>query len=85
MMNWTDLPNRIVRVEMTKRGATYADLVVRLRRIGIIENERSLRNKVARSTFSATFLVQCLVALDSLEVDLASYGLPPLPDPDTMG
>lgn len=84
-MNWTDMPNRIIRVEMTKKGATYADLVVRLRRIGIIENERSLRNKVARGTFSATFLLQCLVALDVLAVDLNSYGLPPLPDPNTMG
>lgn len=28
--------------------------VVALRRIGIIENERSLRNKIARSTFSGT-------------------------------
>lgn len=81
-MNWTDMPNRIIRVEMTKRGATYADLVLRLRRIGIVENERSLRNKVARSTFSATFLLQCLVALEALEIDLKSYGLPHAPDPD---
>jgi hypothetical protein len=80
MVAWAELPNRIIRVEMAKRGLSYADLVSRLTRIGVAENERSLRNKVARGTFSATFLLQCLVALDVMAPDLKGYELPAGPD-----
>jgi hypothetical protein len=79
MITWPELPNRIIRAEMAKRGASYADLVARLAGIGVVENERSLRNKVARGTFSATFLLQCLVALDVMGLDLSSYELPSAP------
>lgn len=80
MTSWPELPNRIIRVEMTKRSLSYADLAARLARIGVVENERSLRNKVARGTFSATFLLQCLVALDVMGLDLTGYELPAPPD-----
>lgn len=81
MQNWTDFPHRIIRTEMTKRGINYAALVERLARIGIIENERSLRNKVARSTFSATFMLQCMVAMDMMALDLSGYELPQPAEP----
>jgi hypothetical protein len=77
-MEWQDMPNRVLRAEMAKRGLSYFDLVVRLHRIGVIENERSLRNKVARGTFSAMFLLQCMVAMDAMVMDLNAYELPPL-------
>lgn len=73
MINWTDLPKVIIRVEMTKRGMTYADLVGALWKIGIREDERNLRNKIARSTFSASFLLQCLTAMEITTLDLATY------------
>lgn len=76
MLNWTDLPKVIIRVEMTKRGMTYADLVEALWKIGIREDERNLRNKIARSTFSATFFLECMTAMDATAIDLKSYGLP---------
>ncbi len=83
MTTWPELPNRIIRVEMTKRSLSYADLSARLAGIGVVENERSLRNKVARGTFSATFLLQCLVALDLKALDLSGYELPAPPDSNT--
>ena len=52
-----------VRAHMAQHGLSYADLEGRLRAIGVEENERNLRNKVMRGTFSAAFWVQCLVAL----------------------
>ena len=81
MQNWTDMPHRIIRTEMTKRGINYAGLVERFARIGIIENERSLRNKVARGTFSATFMLQCMVAMDMMVLDLNGYELPQPAEP----
>lgn len=60
-----------IRAEMVRNRLTYAHLVELLRQIGIEENERNLRNKVKRGTFSASFYVQCLVALGvrSLRLD----------------
>lgn len=60
-----------IRAEMVRNRLTYAHLVELLRQIGIEENERNLRNKVKRGTFSAAFYVQCLVALGvtSLRLD----------------
>jgi hypothetical protein len=52
-----------VRAVMVKRRFTYAQLVDRLAELGIEENERNLRNKVARGTFSAVFFVACLEAM----------------------
>lgn len=61
-----------IRAVMVKRRVTYAGLVARLAALGVDENERNLRNKVARGTFSAVFFVQCLEALglDSLKLDM---------------
>ena len=61
-----------VRSIMVKRRVTYAQLVERLAAIGVVENERGLRNKVARGVFSAVFFVQCLEALgvDTLKIDM---------------
>ena len=62
----------VIRSHMVKRGISYAELTERLKLIGIEENERNLRNKVARGTFSAAFLGECLAALGVryLEVDV---------------
>jgi len=61
-----------IRAAMVKRRLTYADLVERLKALGIEENERNLRNKVARGTFSAVFFISCLEALDTdlLNIDM---------------
>lgn len=64
-----------IRGEMGRRGLSYRDLAERLATIGVEENERNLRNKVARGTFSATFWVQCMVAMGVASV--AFDGLAP--------
>lgn len=48
---------------MTRKGISYADLVVALDRIGVKESEANLRNKVSRGSFTAAFLLQCLSAM----------------------
>lgn len=62
-----------IRTVMVKNGLSYADLVERLSLLGIEENERNLRNKVARGTFSAAFMAECLAALgvEVLEIDIS--------------
>jgi uncharacterized protein DUF6471 len=64
-----------IRAAMNRQGLGYADLTQRLKALGIEENERNLRNKVARGAFSAVFFVQCLEALGmtSLTLDMADF------------
>ena len=64
-----------IRAEMERRGLTYATLVDRLAALGVEENERNLRNKVARGTFGAVFFVQCLEAIgvETLKLDMAEH------------
>ena len=61
--DWEEKAKGLLRAEMARKGATYADLAVRLAAIGIDDNERNLRNKVSRGKFTAGFLLQCLSAL----------------------
>lgn len=60
----------IVRAHMAQHGLSYADLQRLLAAVGVDENERNLRNKIMRGTFSASFWVQCLVALGVRNVPL---------------
>ncbi len=68
---WADDTKRLLRAEMTRRGVTYEDLAERLAAIGINDTAVNLRNKVARGRFSATFLVQCLLAMGARALRLS--------------
>ena len=55
-----DEVRKLIRMEMVRRDLTYADLAKLLNDAGIEENERNLRNKIARGEFSAPFMLMCL-------------------------
>lgn len=61
-----------VRSEMVKREVTYAQLSKLLELVGLHLDERNLRNKVTRGTFSGAFFVQCLAAMGckTITIDL---------------
>ena len=67
---WVNLVKGILRSEMTRRGVTYDGLTERLAEIGVKDSAVNIRNKVARGGFSATFFVQCLMALGCQTVRL---------------
>lgn len=60
---WEYSAKSLVRVEMTRRNMSYGELASALAAIGVDENDRNLRNKIARGSFSAVFLLQCLAAI----------------------
>jgi hypothetical protein len=60
---WHALVKGMLRAEMARRGVTYDQLVAKLAEIGVKEEPKNLRNKVARGGFSAVFFVQCLRAV----------------------
>lgn len=62
-----------LRSEMAKRGMTYRDLAEALGKMGLPEEEKNLRNKVARGTFTAAFFMQCLRAIGTTKVETGVY------------
>jgi hypothetical protein len=67
---WEARAKRLLRSEMTRRGVTYEQLAEKLGAVGIAEDHRNLRNKVARGKFSAALLLQCLEAMGAKELRL---------------
>lgn len=57
--------SRFLKAELKRAGLTYADLAERLKEHGLTaETEASIKAKLRRGTFSATFLLACLAALE---------------------
>jgi hypothetical protein len=69
----------VIRSEMVKRGFTYATLAERLILVGIDDDEKVLRNKISRGSFSAAFFAQVLAGMGvkTLTVDLLDYIMNP--------
>lgn len=58
---------------MARRDLTYAELASVLKQIGINQTEFNVRNKVGRGSFSAPFLLQCLIAMEAESLDLRPF------------
>ncbi len=61
--DWQDRVKGLLKAELKRRNVTYKDLAARLEAMGVPESERNINNKISRGGFSATFFVQCLVAI----------------------
>ena len=63
LIDWNDKVKRLLKSEIVRRGITYEQLVDLLQDIGVEETKASIDSKMSRGTFSAAFLIQCLVAI----------------------
>jgi len=61
---WEERARAYLKAEIKKAEVTYVELAKRLKKHGFKETEASITNKLARGTFSATFLLACLAALE---------------------
>lgn len=68
--DWEAKVANLLKAELKRKGVTYSQLVEKLAAIGVDEKEANIRNKLARGKFSASFMVQCLEAIDCQRVDL---------------
>jgi uncharacterized protein DUF6471 len=60
-----DRASRFLKAELKRAGVTYGDLADRLSKHGLKgETEASIKNKLARGTFAATFMLASLAALE---------------------
>jgi hypothetical protein len=55
---------------LARAGIGYRELAERLKKHGMKETEASIANKISRGTFSATFLLASLIAVDAETVRL---------------
>jgi hypothetical protein len=57
--------SRFLKAELKRANVTYEELAKRLKEHGLLEEtENSIKSKLKRGTFAATFLLACLAALD---------------------
>jgi hypothetical protein len=61
---WGSKASRFLKAELKRAGIGYKELAERLNRHGLEETETSITGKLARGTFSATFLLACLTVLE---------------------
>ena len=68
---WEKKVQTLLKVEILKRSLTYKQVSEKLAELGVIESEPNIRNKLARGTFSAVFLIQCLEAIGTRSLQLS--------------
>lgn len=68
--DWADQAKRLLKVELTKQGITYAQLCGKLADVGVMDSEPNIRNKISRGKFTAVFLLQCLEAIGAKNLEI---------------
>ena len=68
---WADRVKGILKAELKRRNISYRQLAERLEALGVHDSERNINNKISRVGFSATFFVQCLIAIGVRELRLS--------------
>lgn len=62
---WADRAAAFLKHKLREAEVTYADLAKKLKKHGFkAETEASITNKLKRGTFSATFFLACLAAME---------------------
>jgi len=68
---WADKASRFIKAELKRAGITYAQLAEKLNEHGLQETEGGVGAKLARGTFSATWLLAVLAVLGITALVLA--------------
>ncbi len=69
-LEFEELAKNILKGELKRKGVTYAQLVEKLAKIGVVETERNLNNKISRGGFTAAFMIQCMRAIGAQDMRL---------------
>jgi Domain of unknown function (DUF6471) len=68
--SWEERAKRFLKAELARADIGYRELADRLKKHGMKESEASIANKISRGTFSATFLLAALIAIEADTVRL---------------
>lgn len=61
---WSIRAAAFLKRKLRDQEVTYVELAKRLKKHGFKETEASITNKLKRGTFSATFMLACIAALE---------------------
>lgn len=67
---WRERAANFLKAKLKESEVTYVELAKRLKKHGFSETEASITNKLKRGSFSATFFLACLAALELEQVVL---------------
>ena len=67
---WEARVKGMLKAELKRRNVSYAQLVEKLKEIGVVDSEPNIRNKLSRGKFTAVFLIQCLEAVGASSLRL---------------
>ena len=65
---WEATAKGQLKSELKRLNVTYAQLVEKLAATGVQETVQNVRNRLARGKFTAVFLVRCLEAIRTREM-----------------
>ena len=68
--SWEERAKRFLKAELARADIGYRELAERLEKHGLKETEASIANKISRGTFSATFLLASLKAIERDQLSL---------------
>lgn len=63
--SWEERAKRFLKAELARADIGYRELAELLKKHGLKETEASIANKISRGTFSATFLLASLKAIEA--------------------
>lgn len=61
----------LLKSELKRRGVTYAQLVEKLAKLGVTDNEANIKNKLSRGKFTAAFMLECLTAIGTTSLHIS--------------
>lgn len=68
--DWSNAAKGLLKAELKRRNMRYEDLAARLTAAGHKMDPKNLTNKIARGSFTAAFLLECLHVIGVREVRL---------------
>lgn len=71
MYNWEIEAERLLKVELARKGITYKVLVSKLAAIGVTDSESAIANKINRGKYKMIFFMQCMKAIGVDSVAMA--------------
>lgn len=71
-IEWNKRAKNSLKAELTRKGVSYAQLVEKLKLIGVNESYNSINTKLNRGSFTFSFALQCFKAIgvEKIHLDL---------------
>lgn len=68
--SWEAEAKQVLKAELARQGVSYKALAARLEKLGIVDSEKAISNRISRGKFSFAFFLQCMAAIGVREIAL---------------